>query len=158
MILPFTKLETHPSGTPDPNGIITANWPLIETILLASSFWIKTPNIDGKSATTTTLANASDTLDHPAGYNYIVDKCLFVPINFTGIATLPQIEIGEDVVGTNSLVAAVTPTATATQIQDLTLLNPRPRILPTGSLKVKVDTVATGTNALFQIWLKVLAQ
>ncbi len=158
MILPFTKLETHPLGTTDPNGIITDNWPLIEAILIASSFWFKSGTIDGKVLATTTINNVSDTIDNPTGYNYVVDKMLFVPVNFSGITTLPQIEIGEDVVGTNSLVTAMTPTATATQIQELTLANPRPMILATGSMKVKVDTVATGTNGTFQIWAKVVAR
>lgn len=157
-VLAYTKIETHPLGTVNPNGIIDDNWSKIDAIFQATSFWAKSGNINGLATATTTLANPTITTDNPSGFSLIVDKILIVPVTFTGSGTNAQIEIGENVVGTSSLVAAVTPTLTASQIQDLALVNPRPLILgTTGSLKIKVDTAAvTFTAWTFQIWTKFL--
>lgn len=179
-VLSPTGVETHPLGTTNVNAIITNNWQVlndyianmeldltsIETDIatlqsdvtsliardLLAPYVLKTGNIDGKTLATTTLVNPL------SGKDLIPIDIQIIPITFTVVIVQPQIEVGESVVATNSFVDAVIPSLAndGSQTQKLTLKNPIPKIIDGGSLKVKVNIVATATVHSFQIWVTCL--
>lgn len=149
--LPASGLETHPLGTTgNLTSIIDANWVVLDGLIQIMPRFIKTGNIDGKTTATSSFANT-------LGYNLLVLRAFLVPVTFTSVSGNPTLELGEDVSGTATLAASSTPAPTAAQVHQFTLVTGRPMILtPSGSLKTKVTTAATGTAYLFQIWLEVL--
>jgi hypothetical protein len=151
MQLTNTGLETADLGQGNPTPLNNANWILLDALLYCVARFVKTGTIDGNVAGVTTLNNTS-------GKIWLVRRIIIVPVTFTAVTAAPQIECGENAGGTGTLVAMVAPTLGAGATQDLTMLNPRPTILNGGSLKVKVDTAATGTTYQFQAWAEVLTQ